>query len=104
MGFSEMALLFLLGVLLFGPKKTSELARQVGQHVADPKRTASDLQAQVAIDMPPEALGGKTVDNFRQTIVGVLAPVLTSLTMHAPAAAQTEPSAPVALAVVTPPL
>jgi len=79
MGFSEMLLISLLAFLLFGPKKTSELARQLGQHVAHFKRAAADLQSQVtqSLDLPPEALGSENLDGLRQTITGVLASGLT---------------------------
>jgi Sec-independent protein translocase protein TatA len=45
-------LLLLLTFLLLGPKKTSELTRQLGKHVGNLKRATEDLQAQIAIDIP----------------------------------------------------
>lgn len=76
MGFSEMLLLSLLGFLLFGPKKSAELAREIGQHVANFKRAAGDLQAQLVNELPTQAIGSE-VDHLRQTIIGTLPSNLT---------------------------
>lgn len=75
MSFSEMLFLAFIGYVLLGPKKTSELARQIGQHVTQVKRAASELQEQLFVDPPPpEIVSGDSIDGTRQTIVGVLAP------------------------------
>lgn len=61
-----------------GPKKTSELARQLGQQVADLKRAASDLQAQLVSGMPIQTLTADPVQLLRRTIADLLTPVVTA--------------------------
>jgi TatA/E family protein of Tat protein translocase len=47
LGFSEVAFIVILALLLFGPKKLPELARQVGRATAEFKRATGHLQAQI---------------------------------------------------------
>ena len=47
MGFSETIFLFFLALLIFGPKRLPEIARQVGKIVADLKRASNEFQAQI---------------------------------------------------------
>lgn len=47
LGISEMAFIFVLALLLFGPKKLPELGRQVGRAMAQYKRAMGELQAQI---------------------------------------------------------
>jgi len=47
MGFSETIFLFFLALLIFGPKRLPEIARQVGKIVAELKRASSEFQAQI---------------------------------------------------------
>ena len=75
MGFSEMLLLAFLGYVLLGPRKTAELARELGRHVDHWKRAAGELQEQFYL--PPEAMGSETVNDKRQTIIGELNPGVT---------------------------
>ena len=51
-GLTGILLLFLLSFLLLGPKKTSELTRELGKHIAALKRTANSLQAQIVNEIP----------------------------------------------------
>lgn len=79
MNLVEMALIFVLAYLLFGPKKASELAQQAGDTLAKFKRTADELQANLMMEMsmPPEARPDREIDALRQTIVGALSPLMT---------------------------
>jgi sec-independent protein translocase protein TatB len=43
----EIAVLVLLGLILFGPKRLPEIARQMGKFVAEFKRASNDFQAQI---------------------------------------------------------
>jgi TatA/E family protein of Tat protein translocase len=57
MGFTELLLLAFLTFLLFGPKKTPEIARKVGSAVGQFKRATNELQAQLmteAVSIMPE--------------------------------------------------
>jgi Tat protein translocase TatB subunit len=47
LGFSEMVFLFILALLIFGPKKLPEVGRQIGRFMNDFKRASSDFKAQI---------------------------------------------------------
>ncbi|MCU1311095.1 MAG: sec-independent translocation protein [Candidatus Angelobacter sp.] len=47
LGFSEMAFLVILGLLLFGPKKLPEIGRQIGRILAEFKKASNEFQAQL---------------------------------------------------------
>lgn len=47
LGMGEIAVLVLLGLILFGPKRLPEIARQMGKFVAEFKRASNDFQAQI---------------------------------------------------------
>jgi len=51
MGFSETIFLFLLALLIFGPKRLPEIARQVGKFVNELKRASSEFQAQIQTEI-----------------------------------------------------
>jgi Sec-independent protein translocase protein TatA len=70
-------LLFLLSFLLLGPKKTSELARLVGQQVANLKAVASDLQAQLVDEVSRQAISTTPNDQAKSTIVDLVTSGIT---------------------------
>src|SRR5215471_17884409 len=47
LGFWEMAFLVLLALILFGPKRMPEIARQLGRFVAEFKRASNEFQNQI---------------------------------------------------------
>jgi sec-independent protein translocase protein TatB len=47
MGFSETIFLFFLALLIFGPKKLPEIARQVGKVLNEFKRASNEFRAQI---------------------------------------------------------
>ena len=47
LGFWEVAFLVLIALILFGPKRLPEMARQLGRFVAEFKRASSDFQNQI---------------------------------------------------------
>jgi Tat protein translocase TatB subunit len=47
LGFSEMLFIFLLALIVVGPRRLPELARQFGRIMAEVKRASNDFQAQV---------------------------------------------------------
>jgi sec-independent protein translocase protein TatB len=51
MGFSETIFLFLLALLIFGPKKLPEIARQVGKALNEFKRASNEFKAQIASEI-----------------------------------------------------
>jgi Sec-independent protein translocase protein TatA len=51
---SMVGLLLLLGLIVFGPKKTIEMAQQIGRIVAQVKQSAGEFQ-QSALEAEPRA-------------------------------------------------
>jgi len=47
LGFSEMVFLFLLALLIFGPKKLPEIGRQIGKALNEFKRASNEFRAQI---------------------------------------------------------
>ena len=47
LGFTEMAFLVLLGLILFGPKRLPEIARTMGKFMAEFKRASNEFQSQI---------------------------------------------------------
>lgn len=47
LGFPEMAFLFLLALLLFGPKKMPEIGRQLGRALAEFKKASDHFKMQI---------------------------------------------------------
>ena len=47
MGFSETLFLFFLALLIFGPKKLPEIARQVGKMLNEVKRASNEFKSQI---------------------------------------------------------
>ena len=47
LGFPEMLFLFVLALIIFGPKKLPEIGRQIGKGLAEFKRASNEFQAQI---------------------------------------------------------
>jgi len=47
LGFSEMVFLFLLALIIFGPKKMPEIGRQIGKALNDFKRASNEFRSQI---------------------------------------------------------
>src|SRR5258707_1022523 len=47
LGIPEIGVLILLALILFGPKRLPEIARQMGKFMAEFKRASSDFQSQI---------------------------------------------------------
>jgi Tat protein translocase TatB subunit len=47
MGFSETIFLFLLALIIFGPKKLPEIARQIGKALNEFRRASNEFKAQI---------------------------------------------------------
>ena len=59
LGFPEMIFLFLLALLIFGPKKLPEVGRQIGRALSEFKRASNEFKAQIEseiskLDVEPE--------------------------------------------------
>jgi|SRR5689334_11037753 TatA/E family protein of Tat protein translocase len=47
LGFPEMMFIFVLALILFGPKKLPEIGRQIGKGLAEFKRASREFQSQI---------------------------------------------------------
>src|SRR5438270_10199830 len=47
LGFTEVAFLVLIALVLFGPRRLPEIAREMGRFMAEFKRASSDFQNQI---------------------------------------------------------
>ena len=51
LGFSEMVFLFLLALIIFGPKKMPEIGRQIGRALNEFKRASNEFKAQIETEI-----------------------------------------------------
>ncbi|HTZ98046.1 MAG TPA: twin-arginine translocase TatA/TatE family subunit [Terriglobales bacterium] len=51
MGFSETIFLFFLALLIFGPKKLPEVARQLGKMMNEFKKASNDFRSQITAEI-----------------------------------------------------
>jgi len=79
MSFSETVFLFLLALVIFGPKKLPEIARQVGKYLNEFKRASNEFKTQIE-----QEIAHLEVENTRQTILSPAPPVegATSRTLN----------------------
>src|ERR1700756_4463609 len=47
LGFPEMMFIFILALILFGPKKLPEIGKQIGKGLAEFKRASREFQSQI---------------------------------------------------------
>ena len=78
MSFSETIFLFFLALIIFGPKKLPEIARQVGKYMNEFKRASNEFKAQIEQEIsnlevhvrqtilppspPPEGVASRTLN------------------------------------------
>jgi sec-independent protein translocase protein TatB len=73
----EMIFIFLLALILFGPKRLPEMAREVGKFVAEFKRASNDFKYQLQSEIekagtdaaPSAQLAAQQSNSFTQTIL-----------------------------------
>jgi TatA/E family protein of Tat protein translocase len=51
LGFTEMVFLFLLALIIFGPKKMPEIGRQIGKALNEFKRASNEFKAQIETEI-----------------------------------------------------
>ena len=64
MSFSETIFLFFLALIIFGPKKLPEIARQVGKYLNEFKRASNEFKSQIE-----QEISHLEVENRKQTIL-----------------------------------
>jgi len=96
MSFSETIFLFFLALIIFGPKKLPEIARQVGKALNEFKRASNEFKAQIE-----QEISNLEVEN-RQTILppSPTPEGVTSRTLNA-ASGETVPAEPAATLALT---
>ena len=52
-GIQELAIIFVVALLIFGPKRLPEFARSLGKGLAEFRRASSDLRQSFSLDDPP---------------------------------------------------
>jgi sec-independent protein translocase protein TatB len=88
MGFSETIFLFFLALLIFGPKKLPEIARQVGKALNEFRRASNEFKAQIASE-----IAQLEVENQRQALPVAEEPAGAIATLPpAPPAVHTPPA------------
>jgi len=70
LGFPEMIFLFLLALLIFGPKKLPEIGRQVGRALSEFKRASDEFKSQIQSE-----INKIDVEEHTQTILPPSPPV-----------------------------
>lgn len=70
MSFSETIFLFFLALIIFGPKKLPEIARQVGKYMNEFRRASNEFKSQIE-----QEIAHLEVDDKKQTILPPSAPV-----------------------------
>ncbi|HTZ83212.1 MAG TPA: twin-arginine translocase TatA/TatE family subunit [Candidatus Acidoferrales bacterium] len=97
MSFSETIFLFFLALIIFGPKKLPEIARQVGKFMNEFRRASNEFKAQIEQEiahlevenkptiLPPTPVPG-TASRTLQAVDAEVKPVEAPATLAAPAA------------------
>ena len=108
MSFSETIFLFLLALVIFGPKKLPEIARQVGKYLNEFKRASNEFKSQIEQEiahlevekptiLPPTSVPAGTTSRSQNALAS---PDVQAAEPPATLAASTEP--PVESAEPTP--
>jgi TatA/E family protein of Tat protein translocase len=74
LGFPEMIFLFLMALIIFGPKKLPEIGRQIGRALNEFKRASNEFKAQIESE-----ISQLEVESNRQTILPPAQPPLGSV-------------------------
>jgi Tat protein translocase TatB subunit len=69
LGFSEMIFIFLLALIIFGPKRLPEIGRQIGRALNEFKRASNEFKAQIEAE-----INQMDVESPRQTILPPVQP------------------------------
>jgi sec-independent protein translocase protein TatB len=80
MSFSETIFLFFLALIIFGPKKLPEIARQIGKYLNEFKRASNEFKSQIE-----QEIAHLEVEDRKKTILPPTPPVegTTSRTLNA---------------------
>jgi sec-independent protein translocase protein TatB len=76
-GFSEMVFIFLLALIIFGPKKLPEIGRQIGRALNEFKRASNEFKAQIEAE-----INQLEVEKPRQTILPPATPPMGAVAVE----------------------
>jgi len=110
LGMPEMIFIFLLALVIFGPKKLPELGRQLGKALAEFKKASNDFKNQLEVEMMNIELEERAkkqeaetaqrsilpVEKLYDTISGPPGSVSRESLEHPPETATAEPALPTA--------
>ena len=99
MSFSETVFLFILALVIFGPKRLPEIARQVGKYMNEFRRASNEFKAQIEQEIAHLEVQKPTILPPSPTPVGATSRTLSSTTTteaSAPEASAPESPAPAA--------
>jgi Tat protein translocase TatB subunit len=74
MGFSETVFLFFLALIIFGPKKLPEIARQVGKYLNEFKRASNEFKAQIEQEIAHLEVENKVAESKKENLQTDLPP------------------------------
>jgi sec-independent protein translocase protein TatB len=111
MSFSETIFLFFLALVIFGPKKLPEIARQAGKLLAELRRASNEFRSQIETEIahlevekkypslppsapPPGSVASSGASLSLNPAASEVAPHESAATLAASPAAPAEPSAP----------
>ena len=95
MSFSEMAVLFVLALLLFGPKKLPVIARQIGKILAEFRRASNEFKAQIESEINQLEFQEKQQARQKEEDQKILPPVAPPPeSVQAPRSTAPEPAEP----------
>jgi sec-independent protein translocase protein TatB len=126
MSFSETIFLFFLALIIFGPKKLPEMARQAGRLLAEPRRASNEFRSQIESEiahleiekeaqkeaqknqtaLPPSpapqgTVASRSLNSADSSIPDTPAATLAAPTIEAPAKTEPESSSAAPLEAVT---
>jgi TatA/E family protein of Tat protein translocase len=99
LGFTEMAVIFIVALLVFGPSKLPELARNLGKSLNEFRRASNDLRRSIMeadqpppTPAPPQGPADEVAAAAPLPAPSALPPASSSLPIPAPPAASAPPT------------
>src|SRR5437879_11850477 len=86
LGFPEMIFIFLLALIIFGPKKLPEIGRQIGRALNEFKRASNEFKSQIESE-----INQLDLENQHQTILPPASPLPESIASASPTEPEREP-------------
>ena len=91
LGLPEMIFIFVLALIIFGPKKLPEIGKQVGKAMAEFKRASNEFKAQLESEMQTLEIQ-EALKKQQEELKGALAPVENTIANTASSFHESTPS------------